>query len=205
MYAPKEFSVKDQAHVDAFILEHPFVTLITTAQNGFPIATHLPVVEKKIHDRWILEGHLALANKQAQEFDSNQKALCTFLGAHAYVSSSVYGHENVPTWNYQAVHVYGEIEILKDEHLDHHLNELVQLFEKNRQNPLEFDNFSSEMMESYKREIAGFRLNSTKIEAAFKLSQNRNEQDHQAIIEDLEKCPFSGAKEIAQKMREHKP
>ncbi len=203
MYVPKEFSINDKKQLDAFILEHPFTTLITTSKDGFPIATHVPVVAKKNEDKWMLEGHLALANQQAQELSNNQKALCTVLGADAYISSSVYENENVPTWNYQAVHLYGQIVVLDENQKEQHLAELVQLFEKNRQKPLDYAQFSSKMVDSYKIEIIGFRLEVTKIEGAFKLSQNRNETDSMAIISDLEKCPFSGAKEIAKKMKEN--
>lgn len=203
MYVPKEFSVNEQSQIDAFISDNPFVTLITNATDGFPIATHIPVVANKINDQWILEGHLALANKQAQEITANQNALCTILGSDAYISSSLYSHENVPTWNYQAVHLYGHLTKLNEQELDTHLEELVHHFEKNRDKALEFANFSSKMVESYKKEIIGFRLHSKKIEAAFKLSQTRSETDSKAIINDLESCPYSGAKEIAQKMKEN--
>jgi transcriptional regulator len=204
MYVPKEFSVKNNSEIDSFIQNHPFISLITNS-GDFPIATHLPVIAKKQDTVWIIEGHLSLANTQNLAIQNNSNALCILLGSHSYVSSSVYSHENVPTWNYQAVHLYGQLESLSSEELDNHLAELVFLFEKERENPLDFMGFSKPMIESYKKEIIGFRLKVEKIEAAFKLSQNRNEIDKQAIISDLEKCPYHGAKDIANIMKNKKP
>lgn len=204
MYVPKAFEVRDAAIIDAFIQEHPFISLITV-QDEYPIATHLPINAKKVANQWVLEGHLALANPQHLAIQRNSKALAIFMGPHAYISSSVYSHENVPTWNYQAVHARGELQILDDSELDSHLSDLVTFFEKSRHEPLELSSFSADLMQEYKKEIVGFRLRVEKIEAAFKLSQNRNSEDYQAIIEDLEKCPFSRAQEIAQQMKANKP
>lgn len=201
MYVPKEFSVKDQTQRDAFIAEHPFVTLTSVDTDGFPIATHLPVIAKQDEQSWIFEGHMALANNQSQHVQNGQKALVIITGSDAYISSSLYTHENAPTWNYEAVHAYGVLELLTNEELDKHLDDLVAFFEKNRVKPLVYSHFSPTMIESYKKEIVGFRLKAVKIEAAFKLSQNRNEIDQKAIIADLEKCPFSGAQEMAKVMK----
>lgn len=203
MYVPKEFSVNNQKELDSFIDNHPFISLVTNSDD-FPIATHLPIIAKKNNDTWILEGHISLANQQSKSIQNNSNALCIFLGAHSYVSSSVYSHENVPTWNYQAVHLYGKLEVLSESELDKHLNELVAYFEENREKPLNYADFSSKMIDSYKKEIIGFRLKVEKIDAAFKLSQNRNEVDQESIISDLEKCPFHGAKEVAKLMNNKK-
>ncbi|SEF39789.1 Putative FMN-binding domain-containing protein [Algoriphagus boritolerans DSM 17298 = JCM 18970] len=44
-----------------------------------------------------------------------EEVLVNFQGPYAYISSSWYNHENVPTWNYLAVHVYGKIRIIEGE------------------------------------------------------------------------------------------
>lgn len=200
MFVPEEFSVNDPQAIDDFILAHPFISLVTT-NTKFPIATHIPIVAKKINNIWNIEGHISLSNEQSHSIKNNLPALCIHLGANAYISSSVYGHENVPTWNYKAVHLSGRLVPLTKNEMENHLNELVELFEQNREDPLNYNNFSKSMIDSYKNEIIGFRLIVEKIEAAFKLSQNRNKRDHHAIIEDLEKCPFDGAKKIANAMK----
>jgi transcriptional regulator len=200
MYVPKEFSVKDTAKIDAFIAANHFVSLVT-ANGDFPIATQIPVLAKKVNETWFLEGHLALANEQSKAILTNSNALCIVLGPNAYISSSLYGHENVPTWNYQSVHLSGKLSPLNELELDQHLAEIIDFFEKSREKPLEFGHFSTDMMHSYKKEILGFRLETVKLEAAFKLSQNRNEVDQKAIIQDLEKCPFESAKRVADAMK----
>ncbi|MFA7274706.1 MAG: FMN-binding negative transcriptional regulator [Crocinitomicaceae bacterium] len=200
MYVPDEFSVKDTAKIDAFIAANHFISLVT-ANGDFPIATHIPVLAKKVNEKWFLEGHLALANEQSKAILSCSNALCIVLGPDAYISSSLYSHENVPTWNYQSVHLSGKLSPLNDTELDHHLAEIVGFFEKTRENPLEFDHFSIEMMDSYKKEILGFQFETVKLEVAFKLSQNRNLVDQAAIVQDLQKCPFESAKRVADAMK----
>jgi transcriptional regulator len=50
MYLPKEYSAKDQNQIDDFIAAHPFISLITTSEDGFPMAIHLPIITKKVDD-----------------------------------------------------------------------------------------------------------------------------------------------------------
>jgi transcriptional regulator len=193
MYVPKEFKVRKPEEILEFIRENTFATLISNGEVH-PIASHLPLVVKtNAYADVSLEGHISLANPQQFLLNDNRAVLCIFHGPHGYVSSSVYSHHNVPTWNYQSVHAYCKVEKLSDAELDIHLAELVDQYEKERVQPLKYTDFSQDMLVSYKKEIIGFRLRVEKIEASFKLSQNRNEQDHQAIIDDLGKCPINHA------------
>jgi transcriptional regulator len=68
-----------------------------------------------------------------------------------------------------------------------HLGKMVSLHEGQRETPLNYDTLPSEMLKSYSQEIIGFKIVSFNMEAAYKLSQNRNEADYQNIIDDLSK------------------
>jgi hypothetical protein len=78
-----------------------------------------------------------------------------------------------------------------------HLKELVDRHEKKRENPLRYRDFSREMIHNYVQELQGLRLHIYRIEATNKLSQNRNEEDHQAIVADLAKSSLSNEQQIA--------
>lgn len=114
MYIPLPFQLKNFHEIKAYIHQYPFATLITTANNQ-PLATHLPFILEQEADQWYLLGHMAKANPQWQ-FLLQQTPLVIFQGPHAYISPRFYEkEENVPTWNYIAVHVYGQVELLLEE------------------------------------------------------------------------------------------
>ena len=190
MYIPKEFQITDSKEIIDFAQNHPFGVLIQSGDIE-PIGTHLPFLFVEKEDQFIAEGHIARANPHCNFIRTGKTALIILTGPNGYISSSVYTHQNVPTWNYQAVHIYGTLETMTDVELIEHLNQIVDKFEDPRTEKLELASLPQEMLEAYRKEIVGFRLTAYRTEAAFKLSQNRNEIDHQRIIEDLDQCPMN--------------
>lgn len=188
MYVPESFQIKDLSEIESFLLNNSFGTLIHSGDSE-PLATHLPFLIERDNELFTLEGHIALHNEQSKFIRKGKSVLVTFLGATGYVSSSVYGHPNVPTYNYQAVHVYGTINPLSEMELMAHLDKMVRLYEETRCPSLKMENLPKEMLEAYYKEIVGFKIESYKVEAAFKLSQNRNSSDFEAILHDLSKDP----------------
>lgn len=186
MYVPSDFSPSEQTEILDFLKDNPFGTLISNSHNLEPIATHLPLLLKSESEEMLFEGHIARNNKHADLLRSGRTALTIFQGPHAYISSSVYGHQNVPTWNYQSVHVYGTISLMKDEELIKHLHEMVDHHESGREHRLDYSSLPEEMLNAYRKEILGFRITPYRVEAAFKLSQNRNKADFENIITDLD-------------------
>lgn len=203
MYIPEEFNVSDRKSIQKFISEYNFGMLIMNGIDGMPVVSHLPFVLKEIEHEFVLEFHLAKANPQANLIKNGTQGKVVVNGPNAYVSSSVYGHVNVPTFNYQAVHLMGSLQVLSKEELVKHSKELVALFESNREKQVDTSLWPREMLEAYSNEIIGVRLNVYKVEAAFKLSQNRNEEDYQAIIQDLSKGNWN-EKALAEEMKKWK-
>ena len=112
MYIPKYFAETDEENLLAFMREYNFATLVTAA-GDFPTAAHLPFIIEKRDEKIVLSAHMAKANLQWQQFE-NKEALVIFQEPHAYVSPLLYGEKNnVPTWNYVAVHTYGKARVLK--------------------------------------------------------------------------------------------
>ena len=88
---------ENQPEVLDFIRKNAFATLYTQV-NGKPWATHLPVfLEGNPEGKFVLHGHLAKANSQWKQLAPAEEVLVVFQGPHAYISSSWYTHQNVPT------------------------------------------------------------------------------------------------------------
>ena len=114
MYTPDLYKNKDAESIRTFLKENSFGILINQT-HGKLCATHIPIeLEVNADGKEIRQGHLSKLNPQAEGFTENDQVLAVFTGPHSYVSSSWYDHENVPTWNYIAVHVYGRIKIVDE-------------------------------------------------------------------------------------------
>ncbi|KUP38419.1 MULTISPECIES: FMN-binding negative transcriptional regulator [Bacillus] len=199
MYIPKYYKVTNADDIWDFVQNNSFGTIVTTAQ-GKPIATHLPLQFMKEGDTYYITGHIAYGNSQWRTFETCEDVLVMFQGPHAYISSSWYEKENVPTWNYQAVHVYGTASILNEEELKHDLTMLLQKYEKHRKNPVLWDKLSPQLLESQLKGIVGFKMKVGEIQASYKLSQNRNEKDYMNIIDQLRHEGNPNSKQMAELM-----
>ncbi|HDF1315780.1 TPA: FMN-binding negative transcriptional regulator [Staphylococcus aureus] len=203
MYIPKFFQVNDFKEIEQFIQSSSF-GMIVTEDQGKPLATHLPLIFQKNGDDYYISGHIAKGNPQWKTLNGNGNVLIIYQGAHAYVSSSWYEKENVPTWNYQAVHLYGEATVLNEQETIDGLKTLLTKYEQNRGNPVLWDNLA-ENTQMQAKAIVGFKVKIKKIEAAYKMSQNRNEQDYNNIIKNLEDEHNSSSKAVADVMKEIYP
>jgi transcriptional regulator len=199
MYIPKYFKVTNVEEILDFVQKNSFGTMVSTEQ-GKPIATHLPLGFTKKGDEYYITGHLAYGNPQWRTFETCGDVLVMFQGPHAYISSSWYGHEEVPTWNYQAVHVYGRATILEKDELVVELTGMLEKYEKNRENPILWDKLSPDLLESELKGIVGFKIKVKETQAAYKLSQNRNETDYKNIIEKLQTEGNPNSKQMAELM-----
>ena len=201
MYIPKFFKVEDIEIAKSFIQENSFGILINQV-DGKPFATHIPlVIETKSKNKSVLFGHIVKANNQWKAFHEDQEVLVIFQGPHAYVSSSWYDDENVPRWNYAAVHVYGKIKIVDNETVYKHLSKLVDKYEMGNENPVRVSSMSASMLEKQMNAIVGFEIHITEIQAAEKLSQNRDEKNYNNIIVELEKKGDVNSLKVAAAMK----
>ncbi len=200
MFIPKMFKNENIEEVKAFLEANSFGILINQT-DGKLTGTHIPLeldVDAEGND--ILLGHIAKANPQWKNFNDKAEVLAIFNGPHAYVSSSWYGHENVPTWNYVAVHVYGKIKIIEGEELLNSLKKLVNKYEQGNSNPISVDKLSDKTMRQV-RGIVGFSIKITEIQAAYKLSQNRNDEDYNNVVDKLEKTNNAVSMGLAKEMK----
>ncbi|AXI00919.1 FMN-binding negative transcriptional regulator [Sporosarcina sp. PTS2304] len=199
MYIPNQFKVHDAEEIREFIQQNSFATLITT-KKGTPIATHLPMQLVKEEDHYYITGHMAYGNPQWRTFVDSADTLVIFQGPHAYISPSWYEQENVPTWNYQAVHVYGKATIVSEEELIKDLALLLEKYEGNRKNPVLWDTLSPSLLEKELTGIVGLKIQVDEMQAAYKMSQNRNATDYQSIVDHLQHEEGPTAKQMAAQM-----
>ncbi|MFS0689923.1 FMN-binding negative transcriptional regulator [Sporosarcina sp. 179-K 8C2 HS] len=199
MYIPKYFKVTDVNEILSFVQENSFGTIVTT-KKGKPVATHLPFGFTKHEEDLYITGHMAYGNPQWRTFEETDDVLVMFQGPHAYISSSWYSHENVPTWNYQAVHMYGKASIQTREELIKDLTAMLEKYEGIRENPVLWETLSPKFLESELKGIVGFKIKVEEIQAAYKLSQNRNETDYHNIIEQLRNEGNPQSKQLAERM-----
>lgn len=200
MYIPELYKNENQAEIQNFIHENGFAILVNQTNNKL-WATHIPLVLEMNEKKQLqLIGHVSKLNPQGESFKTNDAVLAIFTGPHSYISSSWYDHENVPTWNYLAVHVYGKVKLLSHEEAVTSLKNLVDKYEVNSENPIRVEDLSEKTMREA-RGITGFKITITSIEATKKLSQNRDAKNYQNIISELEKTNENQSIGIADEMK----
>jgi len=206
MYIPKYFRQEDPEVIRQFIIANGFATLVSHLPEGQLWASHIPLVlGQNAQGEDVLWGHIARANPQWRGFEQFPEVMAIFNGPHAYVSSGWYDHENVPTWNYIAVHVYGRVAILTGEALYATLSKMMHKYEAHRPHPVVLEKMNPQFVANQIRGIVGFEIAITDIQAKAKLSHNRDEPNQERIIQALEAEGDPLAAAIAQAMRHNQP
>jgi transcriptional regulator len=175
MYLPKHFDAPDRAATLEVMRAHPFAMLISTDADGAPIATPLPVAVSDCGDETVLHFHVARANPHAKALSAGAPTMVAFSGPQAYMSPRVYPDlQRVPTWNYIAVHAYGELtEVTGDAAKDDFLKFLIGIHEPAYADQWRgLDHKYQTMMMSA---ISAFQLRVTRLQSKFKLNQHRLE------------------------------
>ena len=185
MHIPRRYEEKDKEKVHAFIRENSFAILISV-KDGLPVGTHIPLLlEQDAEGKDILMGHISKGNEQKHTLIDGAKVLAIFPGPHAYISPRWYTQINVPTWNYIAVHVYGTIRIVEGEALKAALSRLMDNYEHHRPQPVRLEEVPEKQFNDDFRGIVGFEVVIEEIQAAYKLSQNRDEESYHNVIGQL--------------------
>jgi transcriptional regulator len=188
VYIPASFAESDTARLHEFIRRNSFAILTSHGQDGL-IASHLPLfLDADARPHGHLLGHMAKANPQW--WDVRGEVLVIFSGPHAYVSPSWYEEGGtVPTWNYVAVHAYGSFHIVEERgSLLDILRRSVSTYESPRPEPWTFDE-SAPHVETMLKAIVGFRIEISRLEGKWKLSQNHPEERRRKVIRALEAAP----------------
>ncbi len=198
MYTPAYAKNENEEDLKDFIRKNGFGIVVSTV-DGKLWATHIPLI--LVGGK--LQGHISRGNKQWRALPQNEEVMVIFLGPHTYVSSSWYDHENVPSWDYVAVHVYGKAHIQSEEELIESLRQLTNKYEKDSVHPISVDTMSKKFLHTELRGTIGFEITIERMEASYKLSQNRDEKNHTQIISELEKRGDENSVSVANEMRKY--
>ncbi len=189
MYIPKHFEITDETEIFAFIEENAFGQLISQVDSRL-FSTHVPFLLSD--DKTKLIGHLARQNPQHSGLEG-QEVLVTLGGPHDYISPAWYATPGVPTWNYQAVHIYGGCKVFRDaEQLKDLVDALTNKYESAFEKPW-LPEYNSSMLNA----IVGVEISINEIQCKYKLSQNRSSLDKTQVIKQLESI---GSLELSEAM-----
>ena len=197
MYVPRAFAEHDTADLHLQMQASPLPVLITHGSQGL-IASHVPLLLDPDEGPYgTLYGHLARANPHWQALAEGGEALVIFAGEQAYISPSFYPSKAehgkaVPTWNYLAVHAYGQPGVFDDhDRLLALVSRLSSKHEANRPEPWAVSDAPSEYIDSMLKAIVGFSVPISRLIGKRKLSQNRSTADQLGVRDGLLANPNS--------------
>ncbi len=192
MYSPAHYQEERSDLILESIRRYSFATIITMGKEG-PFVSHLPLILEGEGESQTLIGHCARANPQWRHFAEGQEVTAIFHGPHAYISPAWYLPlpDNVPTWNYVAVHVKGSAQIVEN-HTDAYriLKTVVRHFESEYGTGWSLPAHANTELEALVKAIVAFRIDIKDVQAKFKLSQKQTAADRENVIEQLPK--FAG-------------
>jgi len=201
VYIPEFNRQEDRPAILAFMRANPFAVLVSNV-DGIPFATHLPLLVEEAGDQVVVRGHMARANPHWKSMKEGEESLVIFHGPHAYISPSLYElRESVPTWNYAAVHVYGEPTLFSDEAgLREILYQMINTFESSYMT--QWSELSEQYQSRMMKHIVGFEIKAKRVEAKFKLSQNRTKGEQARVIQSLNQSEDSNISGVAELMQQ---
>ena len=165
MYISKLYREEDYTKVLEFLQQNEFATLVTY-DGEKPTASHLLMEIMQEDENLFVNGHMSKANPLWKTFEKNPEVLVIFQGPHTYISPTWYNHLNVPTWNYQAVHIYGKPRIVTDQEETYVI--LSRLVARNESNAAyRLETLPQEFVSKEIKGIVAFQVEVTRIEANY--------------------------------------
>lgn len=183
IYLPPQFACEDRALALQLMREHPFASLVGADDEGTPFVSHIPLQlvdrtpagAESSRTEWVLLGHVAKANPHWRFLQARPRALVSFMGPNAFMSTRVYPDlTRVPTWNYLAVHCTVQARLIEDASAkDALLKQLIATHDPAyaaQWRSLD-ETFAQRMLSA----IVGFELQVSAVQCKFKLNQHRPE------------------------------
>lgn len=194
MYVPKHFEEHRPEELHRVIREHPLGILILNSADGLD-ANHIPFELNEENGQAVLLAHVARANPLWREAKDGDEALVIFRAANAYISPNWYPskhqfHKQVPTWNYQAVHVQGKINIRDDEKFVRAVVARLTRTNETRsgqERPWKMTDSSKDYIDQMINAVVGIEIKIEKIVGKWKLSQNKEGLDRSTAASELQK------------------
>lgn len=196
------FTLADVTEMRRVIDANPWATIMSAGSEGL-VASHYAVLLDESRDDLTIVAHVGRPDDLIHGL-GDRELLVVFQGPHGYISPGWYGDvQAVPTWNYVAVHLSGNPEILSPEENLEVLDRLVDRFEGRMPEPRRMWERPND--ESFVQRLAagtvGFRLTPTRVVAKRKLSQNKSADTVETVITELEGSGPYAQPDLAREMR----
>jgi transcriptional regulator len=208
MYIPKHFEVTDSGAIYALIKDYPLATLITFSKGRIN-ANHIPLnLSISTEPCMKLQGHVSRSNPLLNDIDAEVETLAIFLGPNAYISPSWYATKKesgkvVPTWNYVAVHAYGNLKIVDDtDWLRTQLETLTKQHEANLLEPWSIHDAPTEFTNKLMESIIGIEMRVARLLGKWKVSQNQPVPNKEGVVKGLQASNQLGSLEMAKLIKE---
>jgi transcriptional regulator len=202
MYLPAAYR-EDRRDVQFDLLRaHPLGLLVSAGPGGL-MANPVPFTAYPDEGAGVIRAHVARANPQWQELAAGTECLVVFSGPHAYISPSWYpskadNHRSVPTWNYATVHVWGKPQLREDAAwLRRQIDDLTQVHEGGRPEPWKVSDAPADFVAAQLKAIVGIEIAIARLEAKWKMSQNRSAADRAGVVAGLQAEGAPAASEVA--------
>ena len=147
--------------------------LTINAESG-PLVSHVPfLLDQKGRSA---ELHLVRSNPILRLLESAKPAVIAVQGPDSYISPDWYGaFDQVPTWNYIAVHLRGSLEQLPQEELRGVLDRISAHFETKLgpKSPWTAAKMTPDVLDRLMRQIVPCKLHIDSVESTWKLNQNK--------------------------------
>lgn len=199
MYLPRHFAEDDVAEMHALMRANPLATLVTHGPDGLD-ANHIPLLLADAEPHGKLQGHVARTNSLWQPGRVTGEVLVVFQGDESYISPSGYATKAehgkvVPTWNYVAVHAYGELRIIDDPAwIFGQISALTATHEAALPQPWAVTDAPADYIEKMLGAIVGIEITITCLLGKWKVSQNQPAINRASLIAALERAgnPMAG-------------
>ena len=171
MHPNPVFHTEDRARNLAYARERGFGVLAVNGPDG-PLMSHVPVLVSETH----LDLHLLRSNPIARLLDTPHQARLVVSGPDGYISPDWYDvPDQVPTWNYIAVHVTGLLERRPQDEMRDLLDRQSAHFEQQLEPkpPWTTAKMTPEVLERMMRQIVPCRMEIDSVDGTWKLNQNK--------------------------------
>jgi transcriptional regulator len=151
------------------------------------VAVHVPFLFQPNDKGGLIELHVARSNPIHELVAAHLQVLLTCTGPDAYVSPDWYGSPNqVPTWNYIAVHATGHARLMDKVWLPAHLDRMSAKFEAwLPKKPWNSEAVEEQRLAALMNAIVGIAIEVESLEGNWKLGQHKAMSDHQAVVAGL--------------------
>ena len=186
MYIPNYSKNENHNLALEVIKEYPLGLLISANDVGNFESNYYPFFVEEADGLQFLVTHMARSNPHWKALSRNVSV--SFLGPNHYISPSLYVNPlNVPTWNYCAVKVQGRV-LQETRSAEEILLKTAKYFETRNGTHWSY-NLPDDFKAKLEAAIVPIKIQIDSIESKFKLSQNRNSEDYDSVVEHLRSNP----------------